>query len=99
MNLLSYPFRLAADGTVATVQDDTDAATTEGVAVLLLTRKGERDMAPDFGMSDPTFSTLDLAELNLGLIDYGPDVEVADLETTYPDDTTARLVVTLEETP
>lgn len=97
MDLLSHPFRLAADGSVATVEDDTDEAKLEAVAVLVLTHKGERDLVPGYGMTDPTFSDVDLAELNLGLADYGPDVTVAGITATPVDDTTTRVVITLED--
>ena len=81
MRLLSHPFRLAG-GTVATIDQDSDEATAEGIAVLVLTRKGERTLVPEFGVSDPTFRTLSEAEVNVGIADFGPASEVTGLTIT-----------------
>ena len=99
MDLISHPFRLEANGAVATVEDGTEEAAAEGIAVLVLTRRGERDLVPGFGMTDPTFDELSVAELNVGLAEYGPDVIVTDVAITYPDDRTERveLAFNLEE--
>lgn len=98
MDLISHPFRLEANGAVATVEDDTDDAYAEGIAVLALTRKGERELAPGFGITDPTFTDLGLAELNVGLADFGPPVEVSVVEVTYPNDTTERVTLAFTAT-
>lgn len=99
MDLISHPFRLEANGAVATVEDGTEEAAAEGIAVLVLTRRGERDLVPGFGMIDPTFDELSVAELNVGLAEYGPDVIVTDVAITYPTDRTERveLAFNLEE--
>lgn len=91
MELLSHPFRLNANGTVATVTEDSDQSDAELLAILAMTRKGERVMAPDFGTTDPVFDGIGLAELNVGLRDYGPDLTITDVRITYPNDTTQRV--------
>lgn len=91
MDLLSHPFRLEPNGSVATVEDGTEEAAAEGIAVFILTRKGERDLVPDFGLTDPTFDELSLAELNVGLADFGPEVTVTDVAITYPNDRIERI--------
>lgn len=96
MELLSHPFRLERNGSVATVTDGTDEANAEGIAVLALTRKGERDLVPDFGLTDPAFDSVTLADLNIGLLDYGPTVEVTDVTFTYPNDWTQRVVLAFD---
>lgn len=97
MDLLSHPFRLEANGAVATVEDGTDEAYAEGIAVLAMTRKGERDLVPGFGVTDPAYTGLDLAELNVGLLDYGPPVTVVDADVTYPTATIERVELVFEE--
>lgn len=100
MLLLSFPFRLTPAGNVATVEDGTEDAAAEAVAVLALTRKGERTLVPDFGITDPVGQGINLAELTTGLIDFGPDdVTIDDVTVTYPSDTLERieLTVTLPE--
>ncbi len=99
MMILSHPFRFARGGAVATVEDDTDAAYAEAIAVTTLTRKGERPLVPWFGVTDPTFTdAVDVAELNVALEDFGPGVQVTGAETTWTTDTAARVVLTYEET-
>jgi len=96
MRLLSHPFRLTPGGDVATVEDGTEDAAAEALAVLVLTRKGERELVPDFGVTDPTAQGLNLAELAVGLIDYGPSgVTVEEVTVTYPTDTLERVELTI----
>jgi hypothetical protein len=54
--ILSVPFRLAADGTVATVTQGSDQANAEQIGVVLSTIQGERNLLPGFGLPDPAFS-------------------------------------------
>jgi hypothetical protein len=73
MRLISVPFRLGA-GVVATVDEASDVARAEQLAVLVRTHRGERVLAPLFGVSDPTFSGLDPGEVRLGVDTFGPPV-------------------------
>lgn len=96
MRLLSHPFRLTQAGDVATVEDGTEDAAAEALAVLVLTRKGERELVPDFGISDPIAQGLNLAEVAVGVLDYGPaGVTVEDVTVTYPTDTLERVELTI----
>jgi hypothetical protein len=97
VDLLSHPFRLTPDGLVATVADGSDDADAEAIAVLASTRRGERELVPDFGITDPVYGDLSLAELNAGLDTFGPELRVTDVATDYPTDTTATTVITYEE--
>lgn len=97
MDLLSHPFRLKTNGAVATVEDGTERAQVEAIAVLVLTHKGERDLVPGYGITDPVFDKVGLAEVNLGLLDYGPDVRVTDIAITHPTDTVERVELVFEE--
>ncbi len=97
MDVLSYPFRVAPNGSAATVRDGSTAANTEAVAVLALTRKGERVLVPTFGTTDPVLTGLDVAELNTALTVHGPvGVRVTGVETTPtgPGSVAARLEFT-----
>ena len=94
MDLLSHPFRLEPSGDVATVEDDTDEAYAEGIAVLALTRRGERVLVPGFGITDPLFDRVALADLNIGLTDYGPPVRITDVTTVPVSDVAERVVLT-----
>lgn len=74
--ILSHPFRLIANGTIATVEQESERADVEQVAVLALTRLGERPLVPSFGVSDPVFARFDVGQLAAGLAAYGPPVTI-----------------------
>lgn len=96
--VLSHPFRLTPTGVAATVLDGSSVANGEAIAVLALTRRGERTLVPTFGVTDPAFDDLDPAELNAGLTTFGPEgVTVTDVTTDYPSDTTAAIVIEFED--
>lgn len=98
VSILSHPFRLTKTGSVATVDEGTTAARAEAIAVLVLTRRGERPFAPDFGTTDPTFAELDAAEVDAGLSLWGPDgVSVSSVEPTPRDDLTTDVVIRFDE--
>lgn len=71
--ILSHPFRLQR-GRVATVEQQSDAGDAEQIAVLCLTRPGERPLVPGYGLPDPAFSGFEPAELAAAVAMWGPDV-------------------------
>lgn len=86
MKILSHPFRIAGNGSIATVEQDSEQADREQIAVLVLTRRGERPLAPGFGISDPTFDRVNGGEITAGIALYGPPVEITDVTTTTTGD-------------
>ena len=94
MQLLSHPFRLRPNGHVATVEQGTDEANAEQLALLILTRQGERDLAGGFGISDPAFSGgFDPAEIVAGIAAFGPDITIDDVTLEPIDDATLDVTV------
>lgn len=89
--LLSYPFRVGPSGTAVTVEQGSDRAHGEELAVLVLTRLGERILAPDYGVDDPIFDELRLEDVSAGVAMFGPPVDVAELETVFTDDRTQEV--------
>lgn len=55
MQLLAHPFRLAGGGRAATLTDGTDAALADAVVRVVLTRPGELELVPAYGVPDPTW--------------------------------------------
>src|SRR5207253_6466290 len=55
---ISYPFRPDQRGTLATVSER-EQIVAESIASIIETRKGERVMLPDYGISDYVFSVRD----------------------------------------
>lgn len=64
---LSLPLRVAADGALAAVEQDSPAEVAQSVALLLATRPGERRSVPDYGTDDPTFTGLDVDEIHAAI--------------------------------
>lgn len=94
--ILSHPFRLNLAGTVATVDQDTEQADAEQLAVLALTRVGERPLVPAFGMTEPTFATFDVADFAAGVATFGPPVDIVNVTATPAGDSGRELLVTVE---
>lgn len=91
--LITYPFRLVPGGSVATEEDGSDAVYASELAVAVLTRQGEREQVPTFGVADPTFVGFDEAALRLHVEVFGPPVRIDRVETSFVDDTTEDVVV------
>lgn len=89
--VISFPFRLNTDGTVATVGHGTDAEVDEAIATLVLTKIGERPMSPEYGIPDPAFTGLFIGDVQVGLDDYGPaGVLVTSVDSVPVTDTMMR---------
>jgi hypothetical protein len=73
--ILSYPFRIAGAGVVATVEQNSDQADTEQVAALVLTR-----------LRDPAFVGIDSSELVAAVARWGPPVRLTDVTATVDRD-------------
>lgn len=97
MQTLSFPFRVDPGGHVATVTQGSDEHTAELVAHLLLTRKGERVLVPDFGITDPVFRDLDAAELQVTVETFGPErTRVRIISQQQVDERTVAYAVAIE---
>jgi hypothetical protein len=96
VHILSHPFRLAPNGHVAVVEQDSDQGRAEQLAVLCLTRIGERDLVPGFGITDPTFAKVEASEIVAGLAAHGPDLVLHDVNTDFEDDSTQLVRIDFE---
>lgn len=89
--ILSFPFRFTTSGQAATVEQGTEQANREQIAVLCLTVTGERPLAPSFGITDPTFGGVEPSEVIAGVAAHGPDVQITDVRVTQDSLTTQRV--------
>lgn len=96
VRLISYPFRLDAPGNVATVEEGSDENNAELIAVLVLTRPGEREMVAEFGVDDPTFDELSIGDVIAGVAMFGPPVTITDIDVRYPTDTSSEVDIAFE---
>lgn len=94
--VIAHPFRLAGSQ-VAVVEDGSDAGVAQEIAVLVSTRPGERPLVPSYGVTDPAFDGLHVAEVNAGLALYGPPgVTVSGIDVDALDPRTQRAVLTYD---
>lgn len=96
MQLLSFPFRLDATGAIAGVEQNSDAWVEECIAIAMLTRPGERDQVPAFGVADPAFSVFQVSSLQRHLIDFGPDITITEVTVEPLTEGRERVVVAWE---
>lgn len=96
MRIISFPFRLTANGDLASVEQNSAQGAAEQIAMLIQTEIGERVMLPSFGVTDMTFHRPDEGEIALGVALYGPQVTVTSVTSYYQSDDT--LIVGLEFT-
>lgn len=80
---IAFPFRITGNKEVATVPYGSDAEVEQAIAVLVLTRLGERPMEPDFGTPDPLMGEITASDIQVGLDSYGPvGIVIADVTST-----------------
>lgn len=91
--LISFPFRIAATGGIATVEQDGEPYVEERIALALLTRPGERILVPTYGTADPAFAGFEVGALQRHLVDFGPRVRVASVSASFDGSGNERVVV------
>jgi hypothetical protein len=96
VSVWSFPFRLGGDGSIATVEDGSDQAVEEAIAVAMLTRPGERITVPTFGAVDPAFAGVEAGALQRHLDDFGPNVTITSVTTSMRRPHTEEVTVAWE---
>lgn len=75
--LISHPFRVLSNGSVATSDQGGTDSNMEQIAMFIMTIRGERVMVPEFGLRDATFGVIEPGEISTGVHIYGPpDVSI-----------------------
>lgn len=96
VSVWSFPFRPGGDGSVATVEEGSDPAIEEAIAVAMLTRPGERILVPTFGATDPAFVGVEAGALQRHLDDFGPNVVITGITTRQQQPHTEAVTVAWE---
>lgn len=91
--LISFPFRLDANGAVATVDQGSDAEIEQQIAVAMMTKPGERITVPTYGVNDPTFNGFLLSALIRQVTDFGPHVTIRKVSVDRLDEGREQVVV------
>lgn len=95
--MLSFPIRLEDDGRLASVVVDSTAGRAQRIAQLVGTVVGERFMAASFGIADPAWRGLNLAEIKHKVAMHGPfDVQLSSVQT-WDDDLTQKVTIRFSE--
>lgn len=94
--ILSVPFRLAPNGAVATVEQGSDQANAEQLAVLITTVQGERPMVPGFGLPDPAFTGIKAGVLAAQVAMWGPPVKVSMVSSSGVDPASTDVTVSFQ---
>lgn len=92
-HLLSFPFRIGANGAAVTRQEDTSDYYRELLAQMIATHPGERPMVPEYGLNDPTYAELDAQELVSKVNIFGPPVNIISIQTEYTGPSTQTVKV------
>lgn len=94
--LISHPFRLAPGGGIALVEDTTDQYIAEQLAMLVLTRPGERPLVPDLGLADPTFVGFDASSLQEQVDAFAPPCRVVSVDMDYTGSASQQVQITFD---
>jgi phage baseplate assembly protein W len=76
-----------------TREDGDEDYIAERLALLILTKPGERVLVPAYGLRDPTFSEIDPALLSTQVEMFGPDVRIDGITTRPRSDTLSEITV------
>lgn len=91
--LIAFPFQLDPTGSIATVDQDSDAEIDQSIALAMLTRPGERIQVPTFGVADPAFARFAVGALQRHCDDFGPEVDITTVSTTRPAEGREEVVI------
>ena len=97
VSVWSFPFRIGGDGSIATVEEGSEQAIEEAIAVAMLTRVGERITVPTFGAVDPAFAGVEAGALQRHLDDFGPSITITSVTTHTQTPHTEAVTVAWEQ--
>ena len=94
--VLAFPFAITRGGRIATVEQDSEEEITQQLAMLMLTRPDERPLTPGYGMPDPAFEGIDPLLLAAAAEEFGPAVEISDVDAVDRGDGTQDVTIHYE---
>lgn len=93
-NLLSWPFRIAPNGSAVTRPQDSVEYHAEEISQMVTTRQGERPLVPSFGLEDTTYNQIDPQELAIRVGQHKIPVRILDVVTKQVTEGRQEAVVT-----
>jgi phage baseplate assembly protein W len=77
---LALPLMVAPGGHLASLEQDSPEEIAQSVALVIATRPGERRSVADYGMEDPVFGGLDIADMVAVVAEWEPRADPAQAE-------------------
>lgn len=96
--LISFPFRLTPNGSVAAADDASVEYLQEELAQLIRTQPGERVLVPTYGMPDPAYAGFDDGTLVAQVGVFGPPITIRAVDIAWVSDTEQDVTVFFDET-
>jgi phage baseplate assembly protein W len=81
---IAFPFRIASDGTVASVEHGSNEEAAQLLVALVMTHRGEMPLSPQFGLDDPAFGATEPGEVASAVSVYYPHISLNDIRVTDP---------------
>lgn len=96
VDVLSFPLRRLPGGGFAGVEQDSHDHYAELITAIVMTRVGERDLCPGFGIPDPTFGQVDVASVATCAQIFGPPVRISSVDTVVTGPSTQTVTVSFD---
>lgn len=98
MRSISHPFRLDSSGAVVTIDAGSDRQAAELAGVVTATGAGERGLAPEYGLADPTATGVSQDTIAAAVARCEPELTVVSASVSGSDTTaTVQMSVTWAE--
>ena len=92
MDAIKFPLRFDTDKQIAKLREGTDDYIRQLISFCILTEPFVLPLSPDFGVADPSFSTVSPERLMLAANKFVPEVTIVAVETNI-DDADGRVAV------
>lgn len=81
MDTLKFPITFTRNRKLETLREGTDDYIRQMISVCLLTEPFILPLTPDFGVADPSFSTVSPASLLINVNKFVPEVSIVSVDT------------------
>jgi hypothetical protein len=89
MPSLKYPFDYNSEGSLVTLEEDTDELFSQLLSICAVTEPGTFPYAPSFGVFDPTFRTVDRGSYMIQASRFIPEIVITSIDGSLDENTGA----------
>lgn len=86
MDTLKFPLEFDSSGSLAKLREGTDEYIKQLISVCLITEPYVLRLTPEFGLADPTFSTVSPDQMMLAAAKFIPEVSIVSVTPTFDGD-------------